>query len=57
MSKYKKLYVGAKQEIPNTPLDKLVPSARFTLGSQKHSIQIEERRFKRATLTCVIHMR
>lgn len=36
----KKVYAGQKQEIPNTPLEKLVPAARFTLGSQDHVFRI-----------------
>ena len=36
----KKVYPGAKQEIANVPLDKLVPAARFTLGSQDHVFRI-----------------
>ena len=36
----KKTYPGAKLEIANTPLDKLVPAARFTLGSQDHIFRI-----------------
>ena len=30
----KKTYPGSKLEIPNSPLEKLVPAARYTLGSQ-----------------------
>ena len=36
----KKLYPGIKLEIPNSPLDKLVPAARYTLGSQDHVFRI-----------------
>jgi hypothetical protein len=36
----KKVYPGAKQEIANTPLEKLVPAARYTLGTQDHSFRI-----------------
>lgn len=36
----KKVYTGAKQEIANTPIEKLVPAARFTLGSQDHVFRI-----------------
>jgi hypothetical protein len=36
----KKFYPGAKQEIANTPHEKLVPEARYTLGTQDHSFRI-----------------
>ena len=36
----KKTYPGTKLEIPNTPLEKLVPAARYTLGSQDHVFRI-----------------
>jgi len=36
----KKLYPGSKLEIPNSPLEKLVPAARYTLGSQDHVFRI-----------------
>ena len=36
----KKTYPGAAQEIANTPIDKLVPAARYTLGSQDHIFRI-----------------
>ena len=36
----KKVYPGIKQEIANTPIEKLVPAARFTLGSQDHVFRI-----------------
>ena len=36
----KKTYPGQKLEIPNSPLEKLVPAARFTLGSQDHVFRI-----------------
>jgi len=36
----KKTYQGTKLEIPNTPLEKLVQAARFTLGSQDHVFRI-----------------
>ena len=32
--------IGSKQEIANVPLYKLVPTARFTLGSQDHVFRI-----------------
>jgi len=38
--KCKKVYPGAKQEIANTPLEKLVPAARYTFGTQDHSFRI-----------------
>jgi len=40
MSHCKKTYPGAEQEIANVPLDKLVPAARYTLGSQDHVFRI-----------------
>jgi hypothetical protein len=36
----KKTYPGTKLEISNTPLEKLVPAARYTLGSQDHVFRI-----------------
>jgi len=36
----KKTYPGSKLEIPNSPLEKLVPVARYTLGSQNHVFRI-----------------
>ena len=36
----KKAYPGTKLEIPNMPLEKLVPAARYTLGSQDHVFKI-----------------
>ena len=36
----KKIYPGTKQEIANVPLEKLVPAARYTLGSQDHIFRI-----------------
>jgi hypothetical protein len=36
----KKVYPGIKQEIPKMPLEKLVPAARYTLGSQDHIFKI-----------------
>jgi len=36
----KKTYPGASQEIPNAPIEKLVPAARYTLGSQDHVFRI-----------------
>jgi hypothetical protein len=36
----KKTYLGTKQELPNAPIDKLVPAARYTLGSQDHVFRI-----------------
>jgi hypothetical protein len=36
----KKVYPGIKQEIANTPIEKLIPAARFTLGSQDHVFRI-----------------
>ena len=36
----KKTYPGTSQEIPNAPIDKLVPAARYTLGSQDHVFRI-----------------
>ena len=36
----RKTYPGSKLEIPNSPLEKLVPAARFTLGSQDHVFRI-----------------
>ena len=36
----KKLYPGSKLEIPNSPLEKLVPATRYTLGSQDHIFRI-----------------
>ena len=36
----KKVYSGTKQEIANTPIDKLIPSARITLGSPEHIFRI-----------------
>jgi hypothetical protein len=36
----KKTYPGTKQEIANVPLEKLVPAARYTLGSQDHVFRI-----------------
>jgi hypothetical protein len=36
----KKSYPGNRLEIPNTPLEKLVPAARFTLGSPDHVFRI-----------------
>jgi hypothetical protein len=35
-----KIYPGSKVEIANTPIDKLVPLARFTLGTQEHVFKI-----------------
>jgi len=36
----KKTYPGTPQEIANVPLDKLVPAAHYTLGSQDHTFRI-----------------
>jgi hypothetical protein len=36
----KKLYPGAKIELPNAQLDRLVHAARYTLGSQDHIFKI-----------------
>ena len=36
----KKIYPGTKQEIANTPIEKLIPAARFTLGSEDHVFRI-----------------
>ena len=36
----KQIYTGIKLEIANAPLEKLVPSARYTLGSQEHVFRI-----------------
>lgn len=36
----KKTYPGNKIEIANTPIEKLVPAARYTLGSQDHVFRI-----------------
>jgi hypothetical protein len=36
----KKVYPGTKLEIANTPIEKLIPAARFTLGSQDHVFRI-----------------
>ena len=36
----KKTYSGTKLEIPNTPLEKSVPAAHYTLGSQDHVFRI-----------------
>ena len=36
----KKVYPGASQEIPNAPIDKLVPAAIYTLGSQDHVFRL-----------------
>lgn len=36
----KKIYPGAKLEIPNAQLEGLVRAARFTLGSQDHVFRI-----------------
>jgi len=36
----KKTYPGASQEIPNAQIEKLVPAARYTLGSQDHVFRI-----------------
>jgi hypothetical protein len=36
----KKIYSGTKQEIANTPIEKLIPAARFTLGSEDHVFRI-----------------
>jgi hypothetical protein len=36
----KKTYPGNKIEIANTPVEKLVPAARYTLGSQDHVFRI-----------------
>jgi hypothetical protein len=36
----RKIYAGAPQEIANAPLEKLVPAARYTLGSQDHVFRI-----------------
>jgi hypothetical protein len=36
----KKVYPGIKQEIANTTIDKLIPSARITLGSPEHVFRI-----------------
>jgi len=35
-----KTYPGSKVEIATAPLDKLVPLARFTLGTQEHVFRI-----------------
>jgi hypothetical protein len=34
------IYPGTKQEIANTPIEKLIPAARFTLGSEDHVFRI-----------------
>ena len=36
----KKVYPGAKLEIPNSQLEGLIRAARFTLGSQDHVFRI-----------------
>jgi hypothetical protein len=36
----KKVYQGNKLELPNAPIDKLVPAARYTLGTQDHIFRI-----------------
>lgn len=36
----RKVYPGAKIEIPNASLEKIVPAARYTLGSQDHVFRI-----------------
>jgi hypothetical protein len=36
----KKTYPGNKIEIANAPIEKLVPAARYTLGSQDHVFRI-----------------
>ena len=36
----KKVYSGTQQETANTPIEKLVPAARYTLGSQDHVFRI-----------------
>jgi hypothetical protein len=36
----KKVYQGNKQDLPNAPIDKLVPAARYTLGTQDHIFRI-----------------
>ena len=36
----KKIYPGTKQEIANTPIEKLIQAARFTLGSEDHVFRI-----------------
>jgi hypothetical protein len=36
----KKVYPGTKQEIANTPIEKLIPAARFTLGTEDHVFRI-----------------
>jgi hypothetical protein len=46
----KKVYPGAKQEIANTPLEKLVPAARYTLGTQDHSFRIGGKTFQMSDL-------
>lgn len=38
-----KVYSDAKQELPDTPLEGLVPTARFTFGSQDHVFRIGEK--------------
>lgn len=45
-----KIYPGTKQEVPNTPLEKLVPAARFTLGSQDHVFSIGGKTFQMSDL-------
>lgn len=46
----KKFYYGIKQEIPNMPLEKLVPAARYTLGSQDHVFRIAGKTIQMADL-------
>jgi hypothetical protein len=36
----KKVYPGSKLEVANTPIEKLIPAARFTLGSEDHVFRI-----------------
>lgn len=36
----KKVYPGTKLEIANTQIEKLIPAARFTLGSEDHVFKI-----------------
>lgn len=46
----RKIYPGTPQELPNTPLEKLVPAARYTLGSQDHVFRIGGKTFQMSDL-------
>ncbi len=46
----RKIYAGAKQEVPNVSLEKLVPAARFTLGSQDHVFRLGGKTFQLSDL-------